>query len=78
MSDNKDNKKKGFFSNLFSSFGSSKQSKEEESLLNKMNSDGWELFFIHNEPLHEYPGMLVKFYFRKKKLSFLEQFFDFG
>ena len=50
----------------------------EESLLNKMNSDGWELFFIHNEPLNEYPSMLVKFYFRKKKLSFLEQFFDFS
>ena len=31
MSDNKDNKKKGFFSNLFSGFGSSKQSKSEES-----------------------------------------------
>ena len=42
----------------------------EESLLNKMNSDGWELFFIHNEPLHEYPGMLVKFYFRKKKFLY--------
>ncbi len=31
MSDNKDNKKKGFFSNLFRGFGSSKQSKAEES-----------------------------------------------
>ena len=31
MSDNKDNKKKGFFSNLFSGFRSSKQSKSEES-----------------------------------------------
>ena len=48
----------------------------EENLLNKMDADGWELFFIHNEPLNEYPSMLVKFYFRKKKLSFLEQFFD--
>ena len=34
MSDNKDNKKKGFFSNLFSGFGSSKQSKAEESSSN--------------------------------------------
>ena len=50
----------------------------EENLLNKMDSDGWELFFIHNEPLNEYPSILVKFYFRKKKLSFLEQFFDFS
>ena len=49
----------------------------EENLLNRMDSDGWELFFIHNEPLNEYPSMLVKFYFRKKRLSFLEQFFDF-
>ena len=37
MSDNKDNKKKGFFSNLFSGFGSSKQSKEEESTSNNSN-----------------------------------------
>ena len=37
MSDNKDNKKKGFFSNLFSGFGSSKQSKEEESSSNNLN-----------------------------------------
>ena len=37
MSDNKDNKKKGFFSNLFSGFGSSKQSKEEESSSNNSN-----------------------------------------
>ena len=50
----------------------------EENLLNKMDSDGCELFFIHNEPLNEYPSMLVKFYFRKKKLIFLEQFFDFS
>ena len=50
----------------------------EEMLLNKMDNDGWELFFIHNEPLNEYPVMLVKFYFRRKKLSFLEQFFDFS
>tara|TARA_A100001011_G_scaffold331863_1_gene358568 strand:- start:122 stop:325 length:204 start_codon:yes stop_codon:yes gene_type:complete len=49
----------------------------EEKLLNRMNSDGWELFFIHNEPQNEYPSILVKFYFRRKKLSFLEQFFDF-
>ena len=49
----------------------------EENLLNRMNSDGWELFFIHNEPQNEYPRILVKFYFRRKKLSFLEQFFDF-
>ena len=49
----------------------------EEKLLNRMNSDGWELFFIHNEPQNEYPRILVKFYFRRKKLSFLEQFFDF-
>ena len=32
-----DNKKKGFFSNLFSGFGSSKQSKEEESTSNNSN-----------------------------------------
>ena len=50
----------------------------EEMLLNKMDNDGWELFFIHNELLNEYPVMLVKFYFRRKKLSFLEQFFDFS
>ena len=37
MSDIKDNKKKGFFSNLFSGFGSSKQSKEEESTSNNSN-----------------------------------------
>ena len=49
----------------------------EEKLLNRMNSDGWELFFIHNEPQNEYLSILVKFYFRRKKLSFLEQFFDF-
>ena len=49
----------------------------EENLLNKMDSEGWELFLIHNEPLHEYPGMLVKFYFKRKRLSFLEKFFDF-
>ena len=50
----------------------------EENLLNKMDADGWELFLIHNEPLNEYPSILVKFYFRRKKLSFLEQFFDFS
>ena len=50
----------------------------EENLLNEMDSDDWELFFIHNEPLNEYPSILVKFYFRRKKLSFLEQFFDFS
>ena len=49
----------------------------EENLLNKMDSEGWELFLIHNEPLYEYPGMLVKFYFKRKRLSFLEKFFDF-
>ena len=37
MSDNKDNKKKGFFSNLFRGFGSSKQSKAEESTSNNLN-----------------------------------------
>ena len=36
MSDNKDNKKKGFFSNLFRGFGSSKQSKAEESTSNNL------------------------------------------
>ena len=36
MSDNKDNKKKGFFSNLFRGFGSSKQSKAEESTTNNL------------------------------------------
>ena len=30
----------------------------EEKLLNRMNSDGWELFFIHNEPQNEYPSIL--------------------
>ena len=36
MSDNKDNKKKGFFSNLFSGFRPSKQSKAEESSSNNL------------------------------------------
>ena len=50
----------------------------EDEFLNKMAHEGWDLFLINNEPLNEYPGTVVKFYFRKKKQSFLEQFFDFG
>ena len=46
----------------------------EENLLNRMDTDGWELFKIHNEPLHEYPSMLIKFYFRRR-LSFFEKLF---
>ena len=49
----------------------------EENLLNRMDSDGWELLFIHNEPLQKYPNMLVKFYFKRKRLSFLEKFLQF-
>ena len=49
----------------------------DENFLNKMDSDDWELFFINNEPQHEYPRTLVKFYFRRKRLTFLEKFFDF-
>ena len=37
MSDNKDNKKKGFFSKLFAGFGSSKVTKTEESSSNNLN-----------------------------------------
>ncbi len=50
----------------------------EDEFLNKMAHEGWDLFLINNEPQNEYPGTIVKLYFRKKKLSFLEQFFDFG
>ena len=50
----------------------------EDEFLNKMAHEGWDLFLINNEPQNGYPGTIVKLYFRKKKLSFLEQFFDFG
>ena len=38
----------------------------ENEFLNKMAHDGWDLFLINNEPQNEYPGTVVKFYFRKK------------
>ena len=42
----------------------------ENEFLNKMAHDGWDLFLINNEPQNEYPGTVVKFYFRKKKIKF--------
>ncbi len=46
----------------------------DENFLNKMDSGGWELFLINNEPQHEYPSILVKFYFRRK-ISFFQRLF---
>ena len=38
----------------------------EDKFLNKMAQEGWDLFLINNEPQNDFPGTLVKFYFRKK------------
>lgn len=42
----------------------------EVEFINKMAAQGWDLFLINNEPLPQYPRMLVKLYFRKK-LSYI-------
>jgi len=49
---------------------------EEEKFLEKMSYDGWELFFINNEPVDGCPKILVKFYFRKE-INYLYEFFKF-
>ena len=38
----------------------------EEDFINKMAKDGWELFFINNEPVDRTSILLVKLYFRKE------------
>ena len=42
----------------------------EADFINHMASQGWDLFLINNEPLHQYPRMLVKLYFRKELSNF--------
>ena len=49
---------------------------EEEKFLEKMSYDGWELFFINNEPVDGCPKILVKFYFRKE-INYFYEFFKF-
>jgi hypothetical protein len=49
---------------------------EEEKFLEKMSYDGWELFFINNEPVDGCPNILVKFYFRKE-INYFYEFFKF-
>ena len=48
---------------------------EEEKFLEKMSYDGWELFFINNEPVDGCPKILIKFYFRKE-INYLYEFFS--
>ena len=43
-----------------------KINKAEDLFLNEMAHAGWDLFLINNEPMHEYPKVKVKLYFRKE------------
>ena len=53
-------------------FDLDKINKAEDLFLNEMAHAGWDLFLINNEPMHEYPKVKVKLYFRK------EVFYDLG
>ena len=46
----------------------------EDKFIDKMAIDGWELFFINNEPVDQEPKILVKLYFRRKTNYFLDFF----
>ena len=46
----------------------------EDKFIDKMAIDGWELFFINNEPVDQEPKILVKLYFRRKINYFLDFF----
>ena len=47
-------------------FDLDKINKAEDLFLNEMAHAGWDLFLINNEPMHEYPKVKVKLYFRKE------------
>ena len=47
-------------------FDLDKISKAEDAFINEMAHAGWDLFLINNEPMKEYPKVLVKLYFRKE------------
>ena len=47
-------------------FDLDKINKAEDLFLNEMAHAGWDLFLINNEPMREYPKVLVKLYFRKE------------
>ena len=42
----------------------------EVDFINHMASQGWNLFLINNEPMAQYPRVLVKLYFRKELSNF--------
>ena len=47
-------------------FDLDKINKPEDLFLNEMAHAGWDLFIVNNEPMHEYPKVMVKLYFRKE------------
>ena len=47
-------------------FDLDKINKPEDLFLNEMAHAGWDLFIVNNEPMHEYPKVKVKLYFRKE------------
>ena len=50
--------------------------KKHIKFIDKMAIDGWELYFINNEPVDKEPKILVKSYFRRK-INYLLDFFRF-
>ena len=51
---------------IYTIFDLDKINKAEDAFLNEMAHAGWDLFLINNEPMLEYPKVLVKLYFRKE------------
>jgi hypothetical protein len=51
---------------IYTIFDLDKINKAEDAFLNEMAHAGWDLFLINNEPMREYPKVLVKLYFRKE------------
>ena len=51
---------------IYTIFDLDKINKAEDAFLNEMAYAGWDLFLINNEPMREYPKVLVKLYFRKE------------